>query len=177
VISHCGLSAVARTPFEGFFSNGYESVSFFFILSGFILAYVYDGLFSSARPSSSSARAFWIRRFLRIYPTYLLALAISLPPFVYYDRFGPGALPAPVFLGGLFLAPILVQAWVPGLALIWTLPAWSLSVESFFYLCFPYLGRFFRSSSAGRAVVFTGLFASVFGLGLAVATPGLYTTY
>jgi peptidoglycan/LPS O-acetylase OafA/YrhL len=37
-------------------------------------------------------------------------------------------------------AVLLVQAWVPPLALLWNPPGWSLSAEAFFYAVFPRLG-------------------------------------
>src|SRR5690606_31890826 len=44
---------------------------------------------------------------------------------------------ASVIFGGLSMS--LLQAWVPGAAEAWNLPAWSLSVEAFFYASFPLL--------------------------------------
>jgi len=35
--------------------------------------------------------------------------------------------------------PLLLQSWVPNAALAWNAPAWSLSVEAFFYVVFPLL--------------------------------------
>jgi peptidoglycan/LPS O-acetylase OafA/YrhL len=46
-------------------SIGYSGVSFFFVLSGFILVYTYSG-------RATTLRAFWQARFARIYPFYLL---------------------------------------------------------------------------------------------------------
>src|SRR5271154_3420401 len=50
------------------------SVSFFFILSGFILVYNYgDG----RRPLD--AGRFWVARFARIYPVYLIGFLLAMP--------------------------------------------------------------------------------------------------
>lgn len=63
---------------------------------------------------------------------------MALPHFVY------GALIRKIttisdFILGLVLVPILQQAWWPPVATAWNGPAWSLSVEFFFYALFPLL--------------------------------------
>jgi hypothetical protein len=50
-------------------------VSFFFVLSGFILAYSYLGQLRLG----GEKRRFWEARFSRIYPVYLLSLLIDWP--------------------------------------------------------------------------------------------------
>lgn len=59
-----------------FLEHGYLAVSFFFILSGFILTYNY-----ADRWPSVSLREYLLARFARIYPIYLLALLLELPFF------------------------------------------------------------------------------------------------
>src|SRR5215831_13548775 len=118
--SHFDLSAGARQ----FVSNGNLAVAFFYLLSGFILAYTYEGKIENLRDYTRYLRA----RFARIYPVYLLALLLALP----FQLKTPVA----AKLAVLFM----VQAWNPanpGLAGAWNYPAWSLSVEAFFYVTFP----------------------------------------
>ena len=104
--------------------KGYLAVSLFFILSGFILVYTYQG----KRSGPESAIRFWEARFARIYPLYLLALALMIPF-------------ATTITGGQRLAVLaMVQTWIPWrpeMVGAWNFPAWSLSVEAFFYLTFP----------------------------------------
>jgi peptidoglycan/LPS O-acetylase OafA/YrhL len=64
------------------FSAGIEAVTFFFVLSGFILAYVYSGR-SAQDTGLKQSREFWKARFARIYPAYGLGLLIALPMFAY----------------------------------------------------------------------------------------------
>ena len=128
VMLHTGSGYLSRhgaPPFlVHFLERGYLAVSLFFVLSGFILAYTYEG---KIRGATHAAR-FWEARFARIYPTYLLALALMLP----FSR----DLTRPERWIVLFM----VQTWMPWrpeLIGAWNFPAWSLSVEAFFYLCFP----------------------------------------
>jgi peptidoglycan/LPS O-acetylase OafA/YrhL len=104
--------------------KGYMAVSLFFVLSGFILAYTYEGKLRDPR----GALGFWEARFARIYPVYVLSLALMVP----FAR--------DVTLGQKFTVLSMVQTWMPwrpDLIGAWNFPAWSLSVEAFFYSAFP----------------------------------------
>src|SRR5438874_6149347 len=119
-------------------SIGYVGVSFFFVLSGFILVYTYAG-------TQLNARDFWRARFARVYPAYLFALLISTPFFLFAVRhYKEINLPFMTFQAmhvklTVALEMLLLQAWVPLAALSWNPVGWSLSVEAFFYLLFPLL--------------------------------------
>ena len=109
-----------------FLGNGYLAVALFFLLSGFILAYTYEGQIEGG----SNRKRFWEARFARIYPVYFLSLVLAA-------WFEPG-----LRLGTRVLVLCMVQAWnprTPELIGAWNYPAWTLSVEAFFYLCFPFL--------------------------------------
>lgn len=113
-------------PVQTFFSNGYLAVSLFFLLSGFILAYTYEGQIAGR----VQRLHFWQARFARIYPVYFLSLLLAY----YFERNLPLTAQAAVLA--------MVQAWNPwrpGMASVWNYPAWSLSVEAFFYLVFPFV--------------------------------------
>ena len=144
--------------------HGYTGVSLFFVLSGFILAHNYLG--ASARPIDR--RAFWIARFARVYPTYLLALLIGLPLFLYFlyrtlpplQAAGRAAVVAvPNFL--------LVQAWLPYSMAGLNPPGWSLAVEAFLYLVFPFIGlRLARLGGRQLAVTIVVLWVVAIAPGL-----------
>lgn len=72
-------------------SHGFAAVTFFFVLSGFILAYSY---LDEEKPShlKGTRSAFWISRTARIYPLYLLALVIALPAYAYATARGRNSL-------------------------------------------------------------------------------------
>ncbi|MGD0939312.1 MAG: acyltransferase [Terracidiphilus sp.] len=131
-------------PVRQFASIGYCGVSFFFVLSGFILVYTYEG-------RATSLRDFWQARFARIYPALAFCLLITAPGFFYccvriraHDPFFLAAVPEWVWIGPhMWLAAILsitlLESWIPQAALAWNMPNWSLSVEAFFYFIFPFL--------------------------------------
>ncbi len=124
--------------FTNFVRNGPSAVGFFFVLSGFVLTYAYPELL--ARKSDSGIRNFLTSRLARIYPVYALALILSLPIF-FYSAFHAHLRSFLSFVIGLVSVPLLIQSWLPNMALAWNSPAWSLSVEAFFYLFFPLIGR------------------------------------
>ncbi|ADO69851.1 acyltransferase family protein [Stigmatella aurantiaca] len=120
-------------------SAGSHSVTLFFILSGFILAYSHLG---AQEAPKVERRAFWAARFARVYPVYLLGLVLMAPPWIDGVRRALGGLSTGAFweLAKTGLAALtLTQAWGPGVACVWNCPGWSLSVEAFFYLLFPLL--------------------------------------
>jgi len=135
VIYHLQAMGITAGPraYQRLAGIGYAGVSFFFVLSGFILVYTYAG-------RSLTPRVFWRARFARIYPAYAFSLLLAAPGFF------KGLHTVPLFswaANHLALACFLVsaglQAWHPLAALSWNPVAWSLSVEAFFYLLFPAL--------------------------------------
>ena len=139
VLNHLDAAHLSYLPeiVKGWCQSGYEAVSFFFVLSGFILTYVY----SSSREHESlnvSVRHFQVARLARIGPAYYLALLLLLPPFVYGFAVS-GIVSADTFAVATIAVPTLVQAWFPPVSFSWNGPAWSLSVEVFFYTLFPTL--------------------------------------
>jgi peptidoglycan/LPS O-acetylase OafA/YrhL len=66
-----GPKDFGHEPFAGLFGFGRSGVDFFFVLSGFVIAYVHWTDIGSRSVFSS----FWYKRLLRIYPTYWAATA------------------------------------------------------------------------------------------------------
>jgi len=116
---------------------GYASVSFFILLSGFVLAYNYA---PRARAGELDKVRFWEARFTRLYPIYFLSLLLSwkVLPLEY------AAHTHAMFWWGMTLTPLLLQGWVPALATFLNTPAWTMSAESFYYLLFPWMARWKR---------------------------------
>jgi peptidoglycan/LPS O-acetylase OafA/YrhL len=113
--------------------QGHLGVDFFFLLSGFILAYTYLGADGELR---GGKRAFWVARIARIYPVYLLGLIVALPDLLVSI---PNALQGWGFLtAATAVHLLLLHAWIP-VGTVWNQPSWSLSVEASFYLLFPFI--------------------------------------
>ena len=114
---------------------GYSGVTFFFLLSGFILAYNYHAVdFRGAGALSRFTRA----RVARVYPVYLLSLALALPWLAAWVAKSTPPLQG-LMASSAVLAPLGLHAWVPGAACALNCPSWSVSVELFFYALFPLL--------------------------------------
>lgn len=119
---------------KSFIGTGYISVDFFFVLSGFVLAYRYserDGRISVSR------RSFWKARFARIYPIYITSIVIGAPLYVDALQAGGHAVLAKAVIS--FVACVfLLQSWFYRLASSWNGPSWTLSVEAFLYFAMPF---------------------------------------
>ncbi len=109
-----------------------QAVSFFFILSGFILTYVYPSLTTWA-----DRRRFWLARFARVWPAHFAAFILLWLILQHGYNFPTGN--ASRSLAVLNLA--LVHAWVPVRNVFFSFnsPSWTLSTEMAFYLLFPFL--------------------------------------
>lgn len=128
--------------------SGNAGVTLFFMLSGFVLAYSN----SSWEFSRNATLRFWSGRVARIYPTYILAMA-WFAPFILLHRFSvePPSVAITKSAGSFIPALFLVQSWFyPRFATAWNGPAWTLSVEAAFYLCFPFIAARVRGLSQSK---------------------------
>lgn len=140
-------------PFKMFFWGGGAGVSFFFILSGFVLTW-------SAQAGTTTG-SFWRRRFFKIYPNHLLTFAAAL---VLLAAIGQPSRTVPAVLNALLL-----QAWSWDFTVIASVNsvAWSLSCEAFFYLCFPLLFLLVRKIRPERLWAWAaGVVAAIFSVPL-----------
>ena len=124
-----------QAPIPALIGLGYSGVTFFFLLSGFILAYNYHRV--DLREPGALAR-YRRARVARIYPVYLVALVLSLPWFAAWVAKSAPPLQG-LMAAGAVLAPLGLHAWVPGAACALDCPSWSVSAELFFYALLPAL--------------------------------------
>ena len=119
----------APQTFAVFASNGWISTSLFFLLSGFILAYLYwgeDGQLITTR------RRFWSLRAARIYPIHLIVLAILLLSQVPWQL--SQGMPLGTLIPSVLATIALVQAWIPPWIPLWSWPTWTIWALVFLYL-------------------------------------------
>jgi len=111
------------------------SVSFFFLLSGYVLSMVY------LRGGRGIEKAtFFAARFARLYPLYFVMIVLETPRVlsekIYQHGLPHGLQKTAEIVGGHLLV---LQGWTSRLSAM-DAPIWTLSAEVFFYLCFPILG-------------------------------------
>jgi peptidoglycan/LPS O-acetylase OafA/YrhL len=155
VIYHLASGHISpRIPLLGnLIGSGYTGVSLFFILSGFILAYNYNDRAAIDR------REFWISRFARIYPVYVIALLLG-----FAWVFAPASPVADHLLLRLGLSATLLQTWYPPFAGSFNGPGWTLSVEAFFYALFPFLLVWMRRVGDLALTVFCAVYVAALGV-------------
>lgn len=137
VLYHYWGDLMPGVPKHRIFESGFLGASFFFVLSGYILAHVY---LNRDKPNVDWKK-FYVARFARLYPAYALSLFIQFPligwELLRYRSANDRAFLALRTFGAHIL---LLQAWWPDLVWRWNQPTWSISAEAFLYLLFPVLG-------------------------------------
>ena len=152
VCCHVGAQFTDRESLTVLAGYGYVGVSFFFMLSGFVLTW---------SASDGTARRFLWMRFCRVWPLQFVMTVVAFTVLAAEEKVtGP--------LGHLAQV-LLLQAWSPrqGVYFGGNGVSWSLSCEMFFYLTFPLvIGPLSRLRARGLAVT-----AAVTVVALAVAPP------
>lgn len=169
LLHHFGADLPALSGCRTFLESLSSSVSFFFVLSGFILVHAYR---ATERPVVW--KTFVVARLARVYPLYLLAALMLAPPLIRWGAAYPDWRPWESFavLGATIAG---VQAWIPRYANLLNPPGWSLSAELFFYALFPLLARhlggfLFRRPLLALGVCWAG--GIIVGLGIESTLAG-----
>jgi peptidoglycan/LPS O-acetylase OafA/YrhL len=113
-----------------------DGVTFFFVLSGFILTYAYPSL------DERGTRHYFAARFARIWPCHAATLGLMLIP----TLIGIHAVPAAHVPLYAVANALMVHSWTPAPAAYFSFnsPSWSISTEWGLYLLFPLLLRNWR---------------------------------
>lgn len=131
---------------------GVTGVTFFFILSGFVLTWSFF--------DRDTAKRFYWRRFARIYPLVVVTTLVALP--VFYGS--TDVFQKPWNTVNIALSFLLLHAWFSGAPLIFfagSPASWSLSCEAFFYAVFPAVIRPLLRRSVPVLLTLAGLIVGV----------------
>lgn len=158
VIFHCNLMLQTFMPpgYTGIVENGWLWVDFFFVLSGFIMSYVY-GKYFKEHIGGEAYKKYIGARFARVYPLHFFTLiwaiicaaiithlSTSLEPF-FADMFN--------YKSAALASVVLIQSMHLFSAAPLNTPSWSLSTEWWVYMVFPLLVPFFaRIKTAGKVL-------------------------
>ena len=127
VFYHCGV----QLQVPPFVIPGYSGVHLFFVLSGYLISRPFWARLVNEQPLPSW-RKYAVRRFVRIYPTYFLALVVFITM-----RFA-GHLRAPTF-ADVLLHLLLVFNWGDAAQfLAINIAMWTLAIEAQFYVLLPF---------------------------------------
>jgi peptidoglycan/LPS O-acetylase OafA/YrhL len=133
------------------------ALSFFFVLSGFILTHAYPDL-----DASGAWSRFYQARVARLLPAYLGALAVGFLLLRY-----------PVDAVTLLPFLTMTQAWIPSANWYfgYNSVAWSVSTEMFFYLVFPFLLRDLDRTCGRRLALAAGALLAMMALAIMSGLP------
>lgn len=141
-------------PFEqwgrlsGFVTAGYTGVSFFFLLSGYILTYSHA---HEPEVGPEFRKRFYFARFARIYPVYLLLTLAA----AYLDR---AQFAKHIHIAAFVADLAMVQTWSARMVSFFNVPAWSVATEVFFYAVFPFVLLKLRPRTRARGVMAIAVF-------------------
>lgn len=128
----------------GIFENGQHAVSFFFVLSGFLITYLL--LKEREKKNDISIRQFYLKRIFRIWPLYFLMVIIGVVIQPYFIEWLHIPYKMPYTFGEtwyyfLFFVPGLVNFFFGSNLLE---PLWSIGVEEIFYLLWAPLFKWLK---------------------------------
>jgi peptidoglycan/LPS O-acetylase OafA/YrhL len=145
VLFHMGFSQ---------FHNGWIGVDIFFVISGFLMWELYRNPILKGNYAD-----FYIRRLKRLLPAISVLLIIS--NFFFFFRFLPyerGLLTSEIATASIFASNVnywMGDQYFSNGSLRPLLNLWSIALEIQFYLLFPFLVRFIKSSKARFVFLFT----------------------
>jgi peptidoglycan/LPS O-acetylase OafA/YrhL len=170
-ITDLNPAQIKAHPLLRFGLNGQLGVDLFFVISGFLIS----SILLEMRQRGGSARVFWMRRVVRIFPLHYLYLAVILVATV---------VPTP-FDAAFASTPETVLGWLPyflyfgnfALMLAPTMPSigvailWSLAVEEQFYAVWPFVIRKSDDATLWQLIGAMLLLAPIFRFAVLWAAP------
>lgn len=170
IIYHFG-EGFATSPVDQIMNHGYLAVDFFFVLSGFVLGYAYDGRFLKGMTAGN----FMLRRVVRLHPMVILSVLLGAAAYLLQGSVRWDGTPVPLHMLllalvlGLFLIPVYPGAGVEvrGNGEMFPLngPSWSLFFEYIGSILYAIVLH--RLSKRSLAIV-----TAISGIGLAAIILG-----
>lgn len=168
------FEAFATSPIDQVFNHGYLAVDFFFLLSGFVVAYAYGD-----RWGRMTVGEFFKRRLIRLHP--MVVLGAVLGALMFYTQVTPTQPLNLVPLSALIVATLANMLMLPampamdirGYTEIFPLngPAWSLFFE---YIANIVYALVLRPLSNRWLMLVVGVLALLFGYEILVHSPWKY---
>ncbi len=118
------------------FQHGRTAVSFFFVLSGFLISYLL--IKERFATKSLNIKAFFVKRIFRILPLYFIVCIIGFMviPIIFGETTNESVLQH-LFLGANFNQIQLASSGIENSMIL--APLWSIAIEEQFYLVWPFL--------------------------------------
>lgn len=149
-----------------FRAGGSAGVSFFLLLSGFVMSAGYDSKFLSP---DFNFKTYILKRIIRLWPLHLLALTFAIA--LYYSDNTFSVVQIPIFI----IDALMLQAWVPTGTVFFSGNAvsWCLSVLIFCYAIMPFVYRRISNTSERTLIRITLLLMCAY----AVVALGVIPAY
>ncbi len=128
-----------------------QGITFFFVLSGFILTLVYPHF-----DNGKQVAEYLVKRVARLWPLHISVFLMRLMMFPKVLLTFPGAAPKMVvLLSNIFM----LHGWIPFFQFFFSYnaPSWTISTEFFFYLCLPFLLPLFSRAKWVPALLTFGI--------------------
>ncbi len=183
ILLHFNVFCFALAPWDGsfdrFIQRGYLWVDFFFLLSGFIMMHVYSESFKEN--VRGNFKKFMQSRFARIYPLHIFSLLTMVALYFWYRTnftLYPSDYLYTFNFHAIWAQLLLVQSMGLFKNLSWVSASWSISVEWWMYVVFPFLLIPFRKITDWKKIflffgVISGyLFVIYYLYPLSLATNG-----
>ena len=163
VIWYHFFEGFATSPTDQMMNHGYLAVDFFFVLSGFVIGYAYDGRWKQGM----TGRRFMLRRVVRLHPMVILAAVLGAVAWLIQGSVKWDGTPVPLtslliaLAVGLILIPVLPVAGIDvrGNGEMFPLngPSWSLFFEYIGSILYAVILHRLSTGALRAVVIISGL--------------------